>query len=41
MAHAESHDYETIGVGATLLMAAAGLVIGILPVLTQIWVLVN
>ncbi|SEG38530.1 hypothetical protein [Oceanospirillum linum] len=41
MAHAESHDYETIGVGATLLMAAAGLVLGIFPVLTQIWVLLN
>ncbi len=41
MAQAESHDYETIGVGATLLMAAGGLVIGIFPVLTQIWVLLN
>lgn len=39
MAHAETHDFETIGLGTTLLMAVAGLVMGILPVLTQVWVL--
>lgn len=41
MAYAESHDYETIGVGSTLVMAAVGLVMGILPVLTQIWLLLG
>ena len=38
---AESHDYETIGVGTTLLMAAGGLVMGILPVLMQVYLLLG
>ena len=41
MAHGEAHDYETIGLTATLLMAAGGLVMGIFPVLTQIYLLLN
>lgn len=39
MAH--SDDYESIGLGATLLMAAGGLVVGIFPVLVQIFLLLN
>lgn len=41
MAHAETHDYETLGVGASLVLAAAGLALGILPLLAQIYVLVR
>ena len=41
MAQNETQDYETVGLGLTLLMAAGGLVMGILPVLTQIYLLLS
>lgn len=37
MSHAE--DFEQIGAVSTILMAAAALVIGVFPLLTQIFVL--